>query len=71
MATNEQVEAAILKALEPTGEELVRWKVIESRLPGTWEQKAEAYTQLYYDGRIVAMKIRGTPYVPRDSRWIA
>jgi hypothetical protein len=62
-ATDEQVDAAILAALAPTGDELVRWKAIEPRVPGGFWQKAQACQRLYDFGRIYVIKIGGTPYM--------
>jgi hypothetical protein len=63
MATDEEIDAAILRRLARTGDDLVRWKTIERRVPGTFWQKAEAFVRLYDNGKIYAIKIGGTPYV--------
>lgn len=56
--------AAILAALAPTGEELVRWTPIREALPGNdfWA-KSRAVQRLYDDGAIYMLKLAGSPYV--------
>lgn len=61
--TAEEIENAILAALEPSGEELVRWTPIRDRIPGTFWQKTEAHERLRSRGDLGVMKIWGTPYV--------
>jgi hypothetical protein len=60
--TADEIDAAILAALAETGDELVCWTSIQHRVPGSWWAKTEAYTRLWLDYRINAMKIRGSPY---------
>lgn len=56
--------AAILAALAPTGEELVRWTPMRDALPGNdfWA-KSRAMQRLYDDGAIYLVKIGGRPYI--------
>lgn len=56
--------AAILAALAPTGEELVRWTPIRDALPGNdfWA-KSRAVRRLYDDGAIYLLKMGGRPYI--------
>lgn len=78
MTTPEQIEAAILAAVEQTskrtGEELVRWTPIRDRLPGAFWQKSEAHERLRRWGDLYVIKIHGSPYVALgddDDREIA
>jgi hypothetical protein len=60
--TADEIDAAILAALAPTGEKMVAWTTIRDRVPGTFWAKAEAYDRLWQSWKIEAMKIAGTPY---------
>jgi Protein of unknown function (DUF732) len=61
--TEAEIEQAILAALEPTGDDLVRWTPIRDRLPGEFWAKNRAFERLRCRGDIYAMKMWGTPYV--------
>jgi hypothetical protein len=61
--TDEQIEAAILAALEPTGDELMSWAVIQRQVPGCFWCKATALLRLHEEGKVYHVKIAGRPYV--------
>ncbi len=61
--TAEQIEAAILAALAPTGEDLVSWAKIAPRIPGGFWPKAQAALRLHEDGEIYLIRIGGRAYV--------
>ena len=61
--TDSEIEAAILAALEPTGDELVSWAVIQRRVPGCFWCKATALLRLHEEGKVYHTKIAGRPYV--------
>jgi hypothetical protein len=61
--TVEQIEAAILAALAPTGEELVSWARIDPLVPGGFWSKAQALLRLHEEGKVYHVKIAGRPYV--------
>lgn len=50
--TTEQIEAAILAALAPTGDELVPWPPMRDRLAGCFCCQAEALLRRYWNGRV-------------------
>ncbi|WP_199253626.1 hypothetical protein [Mycolicibacterium mengxianglii] len=65
--TDAEIDAAILRAIDQTGEELVPWATIRQQVPGTFWRKAGAFGRLWCDGRIFAIKIGGRNYVARGD----
>jgi hypothetical protein len=61
--TDDEIDAAILAALAPTGEELRPWARIASRVPGCFWCKARALLRLHEEGKVYHTKIAGRPYV--------
>ena len=61
--TEERIAAAILKALEPTGEELVAWVPIRDRLPGGFWDKSRILVRLHESGMVYLVQIGGSPFV--------
>ena len=61
--TDDEIETAILAALEPTGGEMVSWSAIQCRLPGSFWRKAQALLRLHEDGRVWHFKVQGRPYL--------
>ncbi|MCB0907518.1 MAG: hypothetical protein KDB63_10425 [Nocardioidaceae bacterium] len=59
--TAADIDAAILRELEPTGEQLVCFSRV--RVPGGFWEKQAALLRLYWDGLVYAIKVGGVPYV--------
>ena len=63
MTTTADIDAAILRELEPTGEQLVCWTHVHRRVPGGFWEKQAALLRLYWSGLIYLIRVGGTPYV--------
>jgi hypothetical protein len=61
--TNDELDAAILAALEATNGDLVAWRTIRTKLPGDWWQQGEALTRLHETYQVSVVKIRGSCFV--------
>lgn len=61
--TDDEIETAILAVLSRSGEKLVRWPAIRSRMPGEYWRQAAALHRLHDQGRVYLTKIHGRPYV--------
>ncbi len=61
--TDDIIDAAILRELEPTGDRLVCWTHVHRRIPGSFWQKQTALLRLYWSGLVYTIKVGGTPYV--------
>lgn len=60
--TTDDIDAAILAALEAANGELVPWRTIRPQLPGTWSAQGEALTRLFESRAIYCVKIAGRNY---------
>lgn len=58
--TREQIEAAILDALTPTGTKLVPWRAVAPQVPGDYWSQAEALGRLVETYEVTAVKVRGS-----------
>lgn len=67
--TREQIEAAILTALAPTGTTLVAWRTVTPQLPGDYWSQSEALTRLHETYEVSVVKVRGTPFVRLADDW--
>ncbi len=61
-ANNDEIDAAILAALEAANGELVPWRTIRATLPGDWWQQGEALTRLFESRAVYVVKIAGKNY---------
>lgn len=61
--TDDEIDAAILAALAPTGEELVSWARIDPLVPGGFWPKAQAVLRLHEEGEIYLTRTGGRAYV--------
>ncbi len=61
--SDDEVEAASLAALSPTGEQLASWTAFSSRVPGGFWRKAAALHRLHDDGSVYLIKVGGRPYL--------
>jgi uncharacterized protein YcaQ len=62
-STHDQIMAAILEALAPTGATLVAWRSVRAQLPGSWWQQGEALTALFETYEVSVVKAYGVPFV--------
>ena len=61
--TREQIMAAILDALAPTGTTLVAWRTISPQLSGDYWSQGEALTRLHETYQVSVVKVRGSCFV--------
>ncbi|MDV3124682.1 hypothetical protein M1247_07135 [Mycobacterium sp. 21AC1] len=61
-AINDEIDAAVLAALEAANGELVPWRTIRPQLPGDWHSQGEALTRLFESRAVYVVKIAGRNY---------
>lgn len=59
---NDEIDAAILTALEAANGELLAWRTVRAKLPGDWWQQGEALTRLFESRAVYVVKIAGKNY---------
>jgi hypothetical protein len=59
---NDEIDAAILAALEAANGELVPWRTIRAKLSGDWWAQGEALTRLFESRAVYVVKIAGRNY---------
>lgn len=72
--TDDQIDAALLAALEAVGEELAPWAELRGQLPGGRDRANERLVALWQSGAVYLMKISGRNFVGRgdhDDRTLA
>lgn len=61
--TEERIAEAIMAALEPTGENLVRWTPIHESIAGDFWDKSRTLARLHEAGLVYLVQIGGSPFV--------
>lgn len=72
--TDDEIDAALLQAVDAVGDELVPWAELRRQLPGSRDRAGERLVALWQSGEVYLIKASGRNFVGRgdhDDRRLA